>query len=103
MLRTIAHLFAPRRRDLLIIELTLTPAIWRTIIQTYGIALSLGNRTRTDISSPNALLFPAASRRGKTRDEAVANIKEAITGYLASLQKHGEAIPPPITEEIVEV
>jgi antitoxin HicB len=34
---------------------------------------------------------------------AQANIKEAITGYLESLKKHGEPIPPPITEEIVEV
>jgi predicted RNase H-like HicB family nuclease len=34
---------------------------------------------------------------------AIANIKDAIAGYLESLRKHGERIPPPITEEVVEV
>jgi predicted RNase H-like HicB family nuclease len=33
----------------------------------------------------------------------VANIKEAITAYLASLKAHDEPVPPPISEEIVEV
>jgi predicted RNase H-like HicB family nuclease len=47
--------------------------------------------------------LPGCISQGKTRDEAVANIKDAIQGYLASLKKHGEAVPPPITEEIVEV
>jgi len=47
--------------------------------------------------------LPGCVSQGKTRDEAQANIKEAITGYLESLKKHGEPIPPPITEEIVEV
>ena len=31
------------------------------------------------------------------RDEAVVNIKDAIEGYIASLEKHGEAVPLPIT------
>jgi hypothetical protein len=26
-----------------------------------------------------------------------------MTGYLASLKKHGEPVPPPISEEIVEI
>lgn len=47
--------------------------------------------------------LPGCISQGKTREEAQANIKEAITGYLASLKKHGEPIPPPITEEIIEV
>jgi antitoxin HicB len=47
--------------------------------------------------------LPGCISQGQTRDEAIANIKDAITGYLASLKKHGEPIPPPITEEIVEV
>jgi hypothetical protein len=37
---------------------------------------------------------------GAIREEAQANIKEAITDYLASLKRHGEPIPPPITEEL---
>jgi predicted RNase H-like HicB family nuclease len=28
--------------------------------------------------------------QGKTRDEALANIRDAIQGYLFSLEKHGE-------------
>jgi predicted RNase H-like HicB family nuclease len=47
--------------------------------------------------------LPGCISQGKTREEAVANIKDAITGYLASLKKHNEPIPPPITEEVVEV
>jgi antitoxin HicB len=34
---------------------------------------------------------------------ALANIRDAIEGYLASLEKHGEPVPPPISEEIIEV
>jgi predicted RNase H-like HicB family nuclease len=47
--------------------------------------------------------LPGCVSQGKTRQEAIANIKEAIEGYLASLRKHGEPIPPPISEELVEV
>jgi len=41
--------------------------------------------------------------QGKTRDEALANIGDAIQGYLHSLEKHGEPVPGPITEAIIEV
>jgi predicted RNase H-like HicB family nuclease len=41
--------------------------------------------------------------QGKTREEAMANIRDAIQGYLHSLEKHGEPIPGPVTEEIIEV
>ncbi len=34
--------------------------------------------------------LPGCLSQGKTRDEALANIREAIKGYLASLRKHGE-------------
>lgn len=47
--------------------------------------------------------LPGCISQGQTRDEALANIKDAIQGYLASLEKHGEPVPPPIEEEIVEV
>ena len=47
--------------------------------------------------------LPGCISQGKTRDEAIANIKDAIQGYLASLEKHDEPVPPPITEEVVEV
>ncbi len=47
--------------------------------------------------------LPGCISQGKTRDEARANIEDAIAGYLASLKSHGEPIPPAIQEEIVEV
>jgi predicted RNase H-like HicB family nuclease len=45
--------------------------------------------------------LPGCISQGKTRAEALANIKDAMTGYLASLKKHDESVPPPIsrTEE----
>lgn len=47
--------------------------------------------------------LPGCVSQGVTRGEAIANVREAIEGYLASLQKHGEPIPPSIMEEVVEV
>ena len=35
--------------------------------------------------------LPGCLSQGKTRDEALHNIKEAIAGYLESLKKHDEA------------
>jgi antitoxin HicB len=47
--------------------------------------------------------LPGCVSQGKTREEALANIQDAIKGYLESLKKHNEPIPPSIEEEIVEV
>ena len=47
--------------------------------------------------------LPGCISQGKTRAEAVANIADAIQGYLASLAKHSEPVPPSISEEVVEV
>jgi antitoxin HicB len=47
--------------------------------------------------------LPGCVSQGKTRSEALANIQDAIQGYVASLQKHHEPVPPPIEEEIIEV
>ena len=47
--------------------------------------------------------LPGCISQGKTRDEAIENIRDAIKGYLESLKKHNEPIPPPIEEEIVEI
>lgn len=47
--------------------------------------------------------LPGCISQGRTREEAKTNIKDAIAGYLESLKKHDEPIPPPIEEEIVEV
>ena len=47
--------------------------------------------------------LPGCVSQGKTREEALKNIKDAIEGYLESLRKHGEPIPPSIEEDVVEV
>ena len=47
--------------------------------------------------------LPGCISQGKTRNEVLHNIKEAMAGYLESLQAHGEPIPPSITEEVMEV
>jgi len=47
--------------------------------------------------------LPGCISQGKTREEALKNVKDAIMGYLESLKKHNEPIPPPIDEEIVEI
>ena len=47
--------------------------------------------------------LPGCISQGETREEAVENIKEAIAAFLESLEAHDEPIPPPITEELVEV
>jgi antitoxin HicB len=47
--------------------------------------------------------LPGCISQGATRDEALENIREAIAGYLDSLKAHGDPIPPPIDEEVIEV
>ena len=47
--------------------------------------------------------LPGCVSQGKNRVEALKNIKDAIKGYLESLKKHNEPIPPSIEEELVEV
>jgi antitoxin HicB len=45
--------------------------------------------------------LPGCVSQGKSRDEAMMNIRDAIQGYVASLKKHGDPIPGPITEAVV--
>ena len=47
--------------------------------------------------------LPGCISQGGTREQAVENIREAIALYLESLAAHDEPVPPPITEEVVEV
>ena len=47
--------------------------------------------------------LPGCISQGKTRVEAIENVKEAIELYLESLEAHNEPVPPPIYEEIVEI
>ena len=48
--------------------------------------------------------LPGCVTQGETREEALAMIKDAIEGYIASLKKHGEPIPTGVGEAVeVEV
>ncbi len=47
--------------------------------------------------------LPGCISEGKTRKEALLNIHDAVEGYLESLKKHNEPIPPSIEEEMVEI
>ena len=47
--------------------------------------------------------LPGCISQGETRSQALANIREAIAGYLESLEAHNEPVPPSISEEIVEI
>ena len=42
--------------------------------------------------------LPGCVSQGTRRQEALDNMRDAITGYLASLRKHYESIPPTISE-----
>ena len=54
------------------------------------------------ISIPESFVNICVSQ-GRTRAEATGNVREAIEGYIKSLRKHGEPVPPSILEEIIEV
>ena len=47
--------------------------------------------------------LPGCMSQGKTRIEAIKNIKDAAKGYLESLKKHNEPIPPSIEEDVIEI
>ena len=47
--------------------------------------------------------LPGCVSEGKSREEAIRNIKDAIKGYIESLRKHNEPVPPSIDEEVVEI
>ena len=47
--------------------------------------------------------LPGCVTQGETVEEARAMIKDAIQGYIASLRKHGEPIPPSLEESVERV
>ena len=46
--------------------------------------------------------LPGCISEGKTRNEALENIRDAVDGYLTSLKKHNEPIPPQLDEEVLD-
>jgi antitoxin HicB len=44
--------------------------------------------------------LPGLWTQGETRDEAIAHVKEAIAGYLETLQELGRPIPHPTREHL---
>lgn len=44
--------------------------------------------------------LPGCHSQGRTREEAVTNVTEAIKGYIASMRKHGEPVPQADVEEV---
>ncbi len=42
--------------------------------------------------------LPGCVTEGESREEALEMIRDAISGYIASLKKHGEPIPEDVTE-----
>jgi predicted RNase H-like HicB family nuclease len=47
--------------------------------------------------------LPGCVSQGRTRSEALANIRDAIAGYVGSLEQRGEPVPPGPEEEFVDV
>lgn len=47
--------------------------------------------------------LPGCVSQGETVDEALEMIKDAIQGYLESLKKHGDPVPPGLEEEVSKV
>ena len=47
--------------------------------------------------------LPGCHSQGRTREEAVANIREAIGGYLASMREHGAPLPSSSEFQVLEV
>ena len=47
--------------------------------------------------------LPGCHSQGRTREEALVNVREAIRGYVASLREQGAAPPPSSEFQVIEV
>lgn len=47
--------------------------------------------------------LPGCHSQGRTRADALKNIREAIRAYVASMREHGAPMPAPSEFEVVEV
>ena len=44
--------------------------------------------------------LPGCISEGDAKEDAIENIKDAISGYIESLKKHGEPIPVEVSVEV---
>ena len=58
---------------------------------------------RTGVFVAECPTLPGCLSQGGTRAEALLNLNDAIADYLTSLGQHGEAVPLPVNEAVVEV
>jgi antitoxin HicB len=56
----------------------------------FAVTLRPGEDGFIVVSCPS---LPGCHSQGKTEEEAISNIREAIRGYIASMRRHGEEIP----------
>ena len=66
----------------------------------YLVYLELAEEGGYVVSCPD---FTGCVTQGETRDEALEMIRDAIQGYIVSLEKHGEPVPPGIDENVEKV
>lgn len=64
----------------------------------YAVVLEQGENGWIIASVP---ALPGCHSQGKTRDEALRNIQEAVRGYLAVLAEDGEVIPSPDLDAVM--
>ena len=62
------------------------------MIGRYAVVLEPGEDDWIIASVPS---LPGCHSQGRTKDEALCNIQEAMRGYLAVLEEDGEPIPKP--------
>ena len=58
----------------------------------YAVVLETGESGWVIASVPS---LPGCHSQGRTREEALSNIQEAIQGYIAVLEEDGEPVPKP--------
>jgi antitoxin HicB len=71
-----------------------------TVAREYEVVLTPEEEGGYSVTVP---ALPGCASQGETREEAIAMAREAIEGYLESLQAHGDPVPGPIEIERVTV
>ena len=67
---------------------------------TYSVVLTSDESGGFVVSVP---MLPGCVSQGETREEALANIREAASAYVESLIAHGEEIPREDDRDVIEL